>query len=150
MPARCCRRSSASRSTTGWCRLAWGSRPVCLRRLECKNAAVAGHALRVALACSAWAVQMGLPDDERDDIEIAALLHDVGMIGAPDDILLKPGTLNDNEAAIWPVPQNEPEHSPPQLRVAAGSGDRGEHSGLVRRQPRGFAASGPQLPLGAG
>jgi len=51
--------------------------------LECKNAAVAGHALRVALACSGWAAQMGLPDDERDDIEIAALLHDVGVIGAP-------------------------------------------------------------------
>ena len=68
--------------------------------LECKNAAVAGHALRVALSCSGWAVQMALPDDERDDIEIAALLHDVGVIGAPDDILLKPQTLNDNEAAV--------------------------------------------------
>ena len=59
--------------------------------LECKNAAVAGHALRVALTCSGWAVQMGLPEEERDAIEIAALLHDVGMIGVPDQILLKPG-----------------------------------------------------------
>ena len=31
--------------------------------LQCKNAAVAGHALRVALTCSAWALKMGLPRD---------------------------------------------------------------------------------------
>ena len=68
--------------------------------LECKSAAVAGHALRVALACSGWAVQMGLPEDERDAIEVAALLHDVGVIGAPDHILLKAGTLNENETAV--------------------------------------------------
>ncbi len=68
--------------------------------LQCKNAAVAGHALRVALCCSAWATKLELPEAERDAIEVAALLHDVGMIGAPDDILLKPASLDDNEAAV--------------------------------------------------
>jgi diguanylate cyclase (GGDEF)-like protein len=68
--------------------------------LQCKNAAVAGHALRVALACSAWATKLGLPDNEREAIEIAALLHDVGTIGAPDGILLKPASLDQNEAAV--------------------------------------------------
>jgi diguanylate cyclase (GGDEF)-like protein len=68
--------------------------------LECKNAAIAGHALRVALTCSGWGVSLGLSEEERDAIEIAALLHDVGMIGAPDQILLKPGTLNEDETAV--------------------------------------------------
>jgi len=68
--------------------------------LQCKNAALAGHALRVALSCSAWAMKRGLPEDQRDAIEIASLLHDVGMIGAPDGILLKPASLDDNEVAV--------------------------------------------------
>ena len=119
--------------------------------LQCKNAAVAGHALRVALSCSGWAMKMGLPEADRDAIEIAALLHDIGMIGAPDQILLKPGTLDEDEAAVMArCTQDEPGHSPPQLRVAAGSGDRREHAGLVRRQPStGLPSSGSQIPLGA-
>ena len=32
--------------------------------LQCKNAAIAGHALRVALTCSAWAMKLGLPADQ--------------------------------------------------------------------------------------
>ncbi len=68
--------------------------------LQCKNAATAGHGLRVALSCSAWATSLDLPDEERDAIEIAALLHDIGAIGAPDHILLKPGLLDANEAAV--------------------------------------------------
>jgi HD-GYP domain-containing protein (c-di-GMP phosphodiesterase class II) len=61
--------------------------------LQCKNAATAGHALRVALSCSAWATKLGLPESERDAIEIAALLLDIGVISAPDHILLKPGAI---------------------------------------------------------
>lgn len=68
--------------------------------LECKNAAVAGHSFRVALACSGWAAKMDLPETERDAIEVAALLHDIGTIGTPDHILLKPGTLSPDEAAV--------------------------------------------------
>jgi diguanylate cyclase (GGDEF)-like protein len=68
--------------------------------LRCKNAAVAGHSMRVALTCSAWALKMDLPAAERDAIEVAALLHDVGTIGAPDHILLKAGMLDSEEAAV--------------------------------------------------
>lgn len=51
--------------------------------LQCKHPPTAGHCLRVALTCSAWATYMGMDDQQRDQMEIAALLHDVGMIGAP-------------------------------------------------------------------
>ena len=104
--------------------------------LQCKNAATAGHALRVALTCSAWATKLDLPEAERDAIEIAALLHDIGMIGVPDHILLKPGSARrERSGGDEPAPEDEPGNPPPQLHLAEDSGDRRERVGLVRRQP---------------
>jgi diguanylate cyclase (GGDEF)-like protein/PAS domain S-box-containing protein len=68
--------------------------------LRCKHGPTAAHALRVALGCSSWAVALGLPDAECDLIETAALLHDVGKIGVPDQVLLKPGKLTADEALL--------------------------------------------------
>jgi diguanylate cyclase (GGDEF)-like protein len=68
--------------------------------LQCKHATTAAHALRVAFSSSAWALRMGLQPQRRDAIEIAALLHDAGVIGVPDQILSKPGALDSDEAAI--------------------------------------------------
>jgi diguanylate cyclase (GGDEF)-like protein/PAS domain S-box-containing protein len=68
--------------------------------LRCKHAPTASHSLRVALTCSAWARSIGLPSDECDEIEVAALLHDVGKIGIPDNILHKPRSLSADEAAV--------------------------------------------------
>ncbi len=68
--------------------------------LQCKHAATAGHSLRVALTCSSWTLHLGLADFFRDAIEVAALLHDVGVVGAPDQILLNPGKLNADEMAL--------------------------------------------------
>jgi diguanylate cyclase (GGDEF)-like protein/PAS domain S-box-containing protein len=68
--------------------------------LQCKNAAVAGHALRVALTCSAWALKLELSREQRDAVEVAALLHDIGIVGAPDHILMKPSPLNSDEATV--------------------------------------------------
>jgi diguanylate cyclase (GGDEF)-like protein len=68
--------------------------------LQLKHAAIAGHSLRVALTTSAWALKLGLPPQERDHIEIAALLHDVGAIGIPDHVLMKPAPLDTDETAL--------------------------------------------------
>lgn len=68
--------------------------------LQYKHASTAGHSLRVALSASAWALKRGLPQPERDHIELAALLHDVGVVGIPDHVLLKPGTLDSDETTI--------------------------------------------------
>jgi diguanylate cyclase (GGDEF)-like protein len=43
---------------------------------------------------------MNLPEEECNAIEVAALLHDVGVIGTPDRILLKPENLSPEEAAV--------------------------------------------------
>ncbi|MEM6366467.1 MAG: diguanylate cyclase, partial [Planctomycetota bacterium] len=68
--------------------------------LRAKHPATAAHGLRVALFCSAWADHLGLDPDVRDRIEVAALLHDVGKIGVPDEVLRKVGKLNSDEQIV--------------------------------------------------
>jgi diguanylate cyclase (GGDEF)-like protein len=68
--------------------------------LQCKHAATAGHSIRVALTCSAWATRLEFDEQQRQQLEIAAVLHDIGIIGTPDHILLKPTRLDSDETAI--------------------------------------------------
>jgi diguanylate cyclase (GGDEF)-like protein/PAS domain S-box-containing protein/putative nucleotidyltransferase with HDIG domain len=65
--------------------------------LRAKHAPTAHHSLRVALSCSAWGGMLGLSDADRDELEVAALLHDIGKVGVPDTILLKPAPLTADE-----------------------------------------------------
>src|SRR4051812_7946951 len=67
--------------------------------LRAKHPPTASHSLRVALGCSSWATIMQLDEETRDMLEVAALLHDIGKIGVPDKILLKPGRLSPDEIA---------------------------------------------------
>jgi diguanylate cyclase (GGDEF)-like protein/PAS domain S-box-containing protein len=67
--------------------------------LRVKDPTAAAHCLRVALGCSAWSISLKLDDEQRNQLEIAALLHDIGKIGVPDRVLLKPGRLSREEAA---------------------------------------------------
>ena len=68
--------------------------------LRCKSVQSALHGLRVSLLSSGWATFLRLPESMREAIEVAALLHDVGMIGLPDEILRKPGPLDSDEIRI--------------------------------------------------
>jgi diguanylate cyclase (GGDEF)-like protein/PAS domain S-box-containing protein len=68
--------------------------------LRAKHPQTASHSLRVALGCSSWAAILQLDDETRDLLEVAALLHDVGKIGVPDKVLLKPGRLSPEEGAL--------------------------------------------------
>ena len=57
------------------------------------------HTQRVAQIAAALAENLGFSSDEAHLIRQAAPLHDVGKIGIPDSILLKPGKLTDEEFA---------------------------------------------------
>lgn len=55
------------------------------------------HVVRVGRYARLIGEELGIVDDEADLLERAAQLHDVGKIGIPDAILLKPGRLTDEE-----------------------------------------------------
>ncbi|MFT4115644.1 HD domain-containing phosphohydrolase [Bradyrhizobium sp.] len=58
------------------------------------------HTLRVARYSRIIAEQLGLPARLCRDIYLAAPLHDVGKVAIPDNILLKPGKLTEEEMAV--------------------------------------------------
>ncbi len=63
------------------------------------------HAIRVASITFNLGKHLGLEDKSLRNIFYAGLLHDIGQIGTPDDILRKPKNLTINEqAAIWTHP----------------------------------------------
>lgn len=64
---------------------------------EYRDDATQQHAWRIGRTCALLATQLGLPDEDIELIRRAAPLHDVGKIGIPDSILLKPGKLTDAE-----------------------------------------------------
>lgn len=65
--------------------------------VEVRDPYTQGHEEGVARISRLIAEEMGLPADEVDGIEVAGLVHDVGKLGVPAEILTKPGRLSDNE-----------------------------------------------------
>jgi HD domain len=70
------------------------------RSMEAKDLYTGGHTERVAAIATALARTLGYRGDELEAVEIGALLHDVGKIGIPEQILRKEGPLDDEEWAI--------------------------------------------------
>jgi cyclic di-GMP phosphodiesterase len=60
----------------------------------------AGHSQRVTLYCLELARTMGYSEEQLTDFARGAYLHDIGMIGIPDAILLKKGRLSREETAL--------------------------------------------------
>ena len=67
------------------------------KALEIRDQETEGHSQRVTAMALRLATAMGVSDDELIHIRHGALLHDIGKIGIPDSILLKPGKLTDEE-----------------------------------------------------
>lgn len=65
--------------------------------LDLRDKETYGHSRRVTDLTVALAHAMGLPAEEIIHIRRGALLHDIGKMGVPDAILLKPGPLSDDE-----------------------------------------------------
>ncbi len=68
--------------------------------VETKDSYTAGHQRRVSQLAYAIAQEMGLSSDRGQAIRTAGLLHDLGKISVPADILAKPGRLTDIEFAL--------------------------------------------------
>jgi diguanylate cyclase (GGDEF)-like protein len=68
--------------------------------LDTRDDETEAHSQRVCRYTKIIGERLGVPADELAEIVRGALLHDLGKIGVPDSILLKPGTLTDEEAAL--------------------------------------------------
>ncbi len=75
------------------------------RSMEAKDLYTGGHTGRVASVSVALAERLGYEGDALDAIEIGALLHDIGKIGIPEQILRKEGPLDESE---WTTMREHP------------------------------------------
>ena len=73
--------------------------------IDAKDPYTKGHSTSVSRYSEALARAINLPENEVERIKIGALLHDVGKIGIPENILKKPGKLDDQE---WNVMKQHP------------------------------------------
>ena len=88
-------------------RLSWAA--------EFRNQETGEHIVRMSLYCALLARLAGLDAERAEDIRIASPMHDVGKIGIPDRILLKPGRLTDDERKVMEA------HTEMGHRILAGS-----------------------------
>jgi putative nucleotidyltransferase with HDIG domain len=68
--------------------------------LDCRERETACHSQRVAAFSVYLGLELGIGGDDLEHLYRGALLHDIGKIGIPDSVLLKPGTLTEEEWAV--------------------------------------------------
>ncbi|NOQ22685.1 MAG: HD domain-containing protein [Candidatus Aegiribacteria sp.] len=69
--------------------------------IEARDPLTAGHSFDVTFLSGKIAEYMNIDSDTSETIYYAALLHDYGKIAVPDSILKKPGTLSEDEIALF-------------------------------------------------
>jgi putative nucleotidyltransferase with HDIG domain len=78
------------------------------RALDLRDRETEGHTQRVTEMTLKLAGAMGLGENELTHLRRGALLHDIGKMGIPDDILHKPGPLTDDE---WVIMRRHPTYA---------------------------------------
>jgi putative nucleotidyltransferase with HDIG domain len=68
--------------------------------LDLRDTETAGHSRRVSRYCEVLARKIGCTEEQLRQIARGSYLHDIGKIGTPDAILLKPGKLTEEETTI--------------------------------------------------
>lgn len=120
------------------------------RTLELRDMETEGHSRRVTEMTLRLARAMGISEEELVHVRRGALLHDIGKMGVPDEILRKPGPLDEDE---WGIMRQHPvlaykllapiSFLGPALAIPYCHHERWDGSGY----PRGLA--GEQIPLSA-
>lgn len=118
--------------------------------LDARECETSNHSQRVVRTTLEIADRLGVDPASREIIARGALLHDIGKIGVPDNVLLKPGRLNDEE---WVEMRKHPEIGArilggiqflaPAAEIVLAHQERWDGKGY----PRGI--SGDAIPLGA-
>ncbi|MBL0347855.1 GAF domain-containing protein [Candidatus Villigracilis affinis] len=120
------------------------------RALDLRDRETEGHTQRVTEMTMQLANAIGLKTEELVHIHRGALLHDIGKMGVPDHILLKPGKLTASE---WKVMRQHPVYAyemlqpiaylRPALEIPYSHHERWDGSGYPR------ALKGEEIPLAA-
>ena len=139
--------------------------------LDLRDKETEGHTRRVTEMTVRLARHMALPEERIEHVRRGALLHDIGKMGIPDAVLLKPGPLDDEE---WSIMRRHPvyafdllapiEYLRPALDIPHCHHEKWDGSGYPRGSTRrpdpaggahlrgrgclGCAALGPSLPGG--
>lgn len=118
--------------------------------LDARDPYTGEHSKRVSDMACFLCCKMGVLPEETQEIHIAGHLHDIGKIGVPDRVLLKPDKLNDEE---WTLMKKHPETGAEILsksehftRIAAiilHNHERWDGNGYP------FGAKGDEIPFGA-
>jgi diguanylate cyclase (GGDEF)-like protein len=74
--------------------------------LDLRDSGSVTHCHRVGRFAEQTARELGLPPESIERVRLAGILHDVGRVGIPDDLVRKPGPLNDDE---WALVRSHPE-----------------------------------------
>lgn len=118
--------------------------------LDARDPYTGNHSRRVSDMACFLCGKLGISHEETQEIHISGHLHDIGKIGVPDRVLLKPDRLNDEE---WALMKKHPEigadilsKSPHFSRIAAiilHHHERWDGKGYP------FGAKGTEIPIGA-
>jgi putative nucleotidyltransferase with HDIG domain len=117
--------------------------------VEAKDPYTKHHSAEVSAWAAKIAIQVGLPQAEVEDIKLAGIVHDIGKIHVPEDVLSKPTLLTAEEYeimkshAVWGAKILGPLKVPAIERIVRYHHERIDGTGY----PEGLA--GDKIPLGA-
>ncbi len=121
-----------------------------VQALEARDRYTARHSQNVTFFAEQLAIRLGLSPSMIRSVRLAAMLHDIGKVGVPDRVLMKPGKLTEEERAIL--------RTVPQLSASIVDHMRILQTELpiIRHQRENFDGSGypmglcgDQIPIGA-
>lgn len=118
-----------------------GDAMLCLARIRAKDAYLMEHSMNVAILLANFGRYLGLERSILKELTLGGLLHDVGKIMTPDEVLHKPGKLTDEEFAImrqhvvhsYGILKNTKGITATMLEVAANHHERLDGSGYPRK-----------------
>ena len=118
-----------------------GDAMLCLARIRAKDAYLMEHSMNVAILLANFGRYLGLERSVLKELTLGGLLHDVGKIMTPDEVLNKPGKLTDEEFTVmrqhvvhsYEILSNTPGITPTMLEVAANHHERLDGTGYPQR-----------------
>lgn len=93
---------NVSHREIGWDEMRQGA-AIFARIIDAKSPFTTEHSFGVARLCRYLGQQFNLPEERCDMVYVAGLLHDIGKLQVPDEILENPGQLDDDQYGIMKV-----------------------------------------------